>query len=220
PKLSTAFATNCSGKARSVISPGTAIALPPAALIASAVSFAGAGSRSQTTTDAPSDANSFAAAAPIPRPEPVRIATLPSSRIMLYSSFVLQRLTDSIQAGYTSSIPACPFVGKLGSTCFYPGEENVTLVDGIEKRLAQPVNQTPALPCLHTRHNQIGRWGYCTIEAPSTISANHCALMRPEFQVWSFHFRCRTTARKGRLIMVSSGFVPWHNRAPRPFPAK
>src|SRR5215831_3441187 len=75
--------TSCSGNDSSVISPGTTSTLPPAALIASAVSLAGAGVRSQTTTDAPSAANSFAAAAPMPRPEPVRIATLPSNMPML-----------------------------------------------------------------------------------------------------------------------------------------
>src|SRR6266516_4298018 len=54
------------------------MAVPPAFLMAAAVSSAGVGSISLTTTKAPSIPSFFAEAAPIPRPEPVTIAILPS----------------------------------------------------------------------------------------------------------------------------------------------
>src|SRR5579872_1120067 len=80
PKPSTARAISAAAPAGSTALSALTRAWPPAAVISSTTSVAGAGSTSLTTTCAPSAANSFAVAAPIPRPAPVTIATRLSSR--------------------------------------------------------------------------------------------------------------------------------------------
>ena len=69
----------CSSEPGSVTSTAPAIAFPPFALIASAVSCAAPPSRSHTATAAPRLTSTPAIPTPIPRPAPVIIATLFSS---------------------------------------------------------------------------------------------------------------------------------------------
>src|SRR6201999_1461678 len=95
PNLLIASLTICSGKARSVTSPTTLTASPPAAVMVSMASCAGVGSMSLRTTLAPCRANSSAAARPMPRPAPVMMATFPSSSFSTFKSPPLSLKADS-----------------------------------------------------------------------------------------------------------------------------
>ena len=79
PNRSTTFATPASTAASSVTFISTAMALPPPALISSAVACAAAIERSAITTLAPSFEYSSAISLPMPLAEPVMMATLSCS---------------------------------------------------------------------------------------------------------------------------------------------
>src|SRR5215467_12128679 len=77
--VSTSFATSASLPT----SPLTAMAVPPAFVMAVTVSASGSDRRPKTTTCAPSLAKSSAVARPMPVPPPATMATLPSSAAMI-----------------------------------------------------------------------------------------------------------------------------------------
>ena len=81
PKASCARAATASMAAGSERSASTAIASPPAAVIAATVSRSRSGCRPAATTRAPRSASSCAVARPIPVPAPVTIAVLPATDI-------------------------------------------------------------------------------------------------------------------------------------------